>query len=594
MRSAALVAVTLGLSVVAGAVAAGGADPQHPWLEGIARALTVATPILVGLYARGRPPFARFGSLLVTAGCVCFVASLSGSPNEVVYSVGRVGGWLVELTLVYVVLAFPSGRLPAREDRLIVGAMAFVVATLYLPTVPLVESFPVPSPWGGCEADCPRNAFALVEDQPAFVENIVRPLREVLTVAIFAAATLRLTRRLLDLSHVMRRTLAPVLVVAIFRLLVFSTAIVSRRADPDSELVEVTGWLIALSVPALAVAFLVGVGRWRLFLAHAMRDLATHMPGRVRPQELQVALAQAFDDPSIEIVYWLGHNGDAHWVDAEGRPFVPPGPASGRRLTEVVDGGARLGAIVHDVALGDDEAFVATATSYMRMTLDNQRLAAQAGALLREVRSSRARIQATADDERRRIERDLHDGAQQRLVALRVKLALAAEQTAAEDPRRADLLRSLGTEMEEAIDEVRSLAQGIYPSALADRGLVEALRSAALRSPLPTTVLAAGVGRYSREVETTTYFCCLEALQNATKHAEGATATVIELSDTGTLRFEVGDDGAGFDPSATCPGAGFTNMRDRVSAVGGELTIVSSPGKGARIIGTIPPRPSRP
>jgi signal transduction histidine kinase len=143
--------------------------------------------------------------------------------------------------------------------------------------------------------------------------------------------------------------------------------------------------------------------------------------------------------------------------------------------------------------------------------------------------------------------------------------------------------------VEDAIDEVRSLARGIYPAALADRGVVDALRGAALQSPLPTTLLAAGVGRYSREIETTGYFCCLEALQNAAKHAIGASAAVIDLSDSGSvLRMEVRDDGAGFDAAHLEEGTGFINMRDRLAAVGGELATISSPRKGTRIVVTIP------
>ena len=142
--------------------------------------------------------------------------------------------------------------------------------------------------------------------------------------------------------------------------------------------------------------------------------------------------------------------------------------------------------------------------------------------------------------------------------------------------------------MDTAIDEVRSLARGIYPGVLADRGLVAALRSAALQTALPTTVLAAGVRRYSRAIETAAYFCCLEALQNAGKHAHGATATVVELSDNGSLRIEVRDDGAGFDIATVSPGAGLVNMRDRLAAVDGELATISSPGHGTRLIVTIP------
>jgi signal transduction histidine kinase len=265
-------------------------------------------------------------------------------------------------------------------------------------------------------------------------------------------------------------------------------------------------------------------------------------------------------------------------------------------VTEIVDGGSPVAAIVHDAALEDDRAFVDTATSYALMTLDNHRLSAQASSLLRAVRESRSRIQAAADDERRRIERDLHDGAQQRLVALRIKLELAAERTGdghGNGAEGAAVLRRLGGDVEAALEEVRSLARGIYPAPLADRGLVEGLRAAALRNPLPTTVLAVGVRRHSRAIESAAYFCCLEALQNAAKHAECASSAVVELSDNGSLRLEVRDDGAGFDPDEIASGVGFTSMRDRVAAVGGELAITSSPGRGTLVSATIPLRPDQ-
>jgi signal transduction histidine kinase len=554
------------------------------WFEGLVRALMVGAPIAAGLYAHRRPPFARFGVLLVGLGLLWFVATLSGSPDPVVFSVGRIGAWCAEAAIVYVVLAFPSGRITERVDRVLAGAMAANVLLLYLPTALLVNEYPAPTPYTTCVESCPANAFDVVGSQPAFVEDVVYPLRELVVITITIAVALRLGARLRAATPVLRRTLEPVLLAAIFRVAALGGAVFARRLDLDDRALQVAAWVIALGLTIMAFAFLLGVVRWRLFLAGAMQSLATRLPGHAQPEQLRDALAEAFDDPSIEIVYWL----DDGWADAQGRPFVPPPAESGQWLTEVRDDGARVGAIVHDAGLRNDDAFIATATSYALMTLDNQRLAAQARGLLHEVSESRARIQATADDERRRIERDLHDGAQQRLVALRIKLELEAEEVDREDATRAATLRRLGEDVEEAIDEVRSLARGIYPAALADRGLVEALRAAALRSPLPTTVLAAGVGRYSREIETTAYFCCLEALQNAAKHAHGAGAAVIDLSDTGTLRGEVRDDGAGFDVPATPRGSGLVNMRDRLSAVGGELAIVSSPGKGTRILIAIP------
>ena len=253
-------------------------------------------------------------------------------------------------------------------------------------------------------------------------------------------------------------------------------------------------------------------------------------------------------------------------------------------MTEARDGERLVAAFVHDPALGVDQAFVDSATSYATITLDKHRLEVQTSALLREVRDSRARIQAAADHERRRIEHDLHDGAQRRLVALRIKLELAAEQAAERNGGDAETLRALGRE----IDEVRSLARGMYPGPLAARGLVEALRASALRTALRTSVLAAGVGRYSREVETAAYFCCLEAMQNADKHAVGATAAVIELTDNGALTLEVRDDGAGFDVRKTGAGVGLVGMRDRLAAVGGRLEIDSGPARGTRVRAVIP------
>ena len=573
-----------GLCLLTGVLVATWSTSDYDWLEGMARALMVGAPIAVGIYAHQRPPFTRFGVLLVGVGVLWFVAALSNSPNELVYSIGRVGGWLAELAIVYVVLAFPTGRLAERADRLLVSATAGLVLVLYLPTALLVDAYPVPTTFTPCTDHCPSNALDFPGQQPAFVADVMYPVREVLLIAIMLAVTFRLGARLRAATPVMRRTIEPVLVAAIFRVIAFGAVIFIRRLDLPRDAVEVGAWVVALALPLLPLAFLIGLSRWRLFVAGAMQNLAANLPGHAQPEQLQAALAEAFDDPSMEIVTWV----DQGWVDLHGRAFVPPEPASGRWLTEVRDEGSRVAAIVHDAGLRDDDAFLATAKAYVLMTLDNQALAAQARGLLREVSDSRARIQATADDERRRIERDLHDGAQQRLVALRIKLELEAEQADVEDSARAATLRALGADVEDAIDEVRSLARGIYPAILGDRGLVEALRSAALRSPLPTTVLAVGVGRYSHEVETTAYFCCLEALQNAAKHAQGASAAVIELSDTGVLRAEVHDDGAGFDPATVEQGAGFVNMRDRLSAVAGELVTVSSPGKGARIIFTIP------
>ena len=583
-----LAIVTAGAAACAAAVALtfAGPDPAHVTLQAVARAAMVGTPIAVGLYARGFAASVRFGNLLIVSGFAWFMATLSESSDATLYSVGRVSGWLVEVVLMYVILAFPTGRLGAGVDRALVGTAALVVLCLFLPTALLVDSYPLPTPWAECSDGCPGNAFMVVDHQPAFVDGFVRPLREILIVALFAAVTARVAWRMHGASTLTRRALGPVLAVALFRLGVFALSQAGRRVDPDSPLVAIGTWALALTVPLLALAFLAGVWRWRLFMAAAMQRLATRLRAHPEPEELRAALADAFEDRSLDIAYWL-EDGPGRWADAAGREVPPPVATAQRAVTEVTDGDRRVAAILHDPALRDESAFTETAAAYALMALDNHRLSAQTAALLREVRESRARIQSSADDERRRIEQDLHDGAQQRLVALRIKLGLAAERTGEADAS-AELLRDLGNEVDAALDEVRSLARGIYPAPLADWGLVEALRSAALASTLPTAVLAAGVGRYPREVESAAYFCCLEALQNVSKHARGATAVVIDLSDDGALHFEVRDDGVGFDPATVAGGVGLTGMRDRVAAVGGEVTIESRPGHGTRVRATIP------
>ena len=205
-----------------------------------------------------------------------------------------------------------------------------------------------------------------------------------------------------------------------------------------------------------------------------------------------------------------------------------------------------------------------------------------------ELQASRGRLVAAADAERRRIERNLHDGAQQHLVALSVKVRLV-EQLAERDPERArSLMNQLQDDVKSAIEELRSLAHGIYPPLLSSAGLGAAMSAASRRAPLPTTLEADGVGRRAPEIEAAVYFCCLEALQNAAKHAgAGASAHVRVWEDEGGLLFEVSDDGAGFDARRHLDRAGLTNMRDRLGAIGGSLRVDSN-DHGTWILGVVP------
>jgi signal transduction histidine kinase len=275
------------------------------------------------------------------------------------------------------------------------------------------------------------------------------------------------------------------------------------------------------------------------------------------------------------------------------------------RLAPVTHAGELLGFIIVERAADaerfseDDENVLAELARQVGLALHNMQLDSALQESLRELqrraeelRTSRARVVAAADAERRKIERNLHDGAQQHLVALAVTVRLA-QQVAASDPEQARaLLGQLGADLHEAVQELRDLAHGIYPPVLMDRGLFAALESAAGRAALPVDVVGdpSAVGRFPQEVEAAVYFCCLEALQNAAKHAgAGARATVTISRRVDGLAFAVTDDGAGFDTAGPVgQGHGFVNMSDRVGAVGGTLTVDSAPGEGTTISGLVP------
>jgi signal transduction histidine kinase len=292
-----------------------------------------------------------------------------------------------------------------------------------------------------------------------------------------------------------------------------------------------------------------------------------------------------------------GHAWAAVWLPAvlEGRPAGPI------RVAPVSHAGDLLGLLVvqrpadGDQFSAEDDRVLTELARQVGLAVHNARLDTALATTLDELRKqadelrqSRARIVASANAERRKVERDLHDGAQQHLVALAVNLRLLRD-ILDEDPRLAtEMLDQLADEVKATIQELRDLAHGIYPPLLADSGLSEALKAAGRRSTLPVTVTAMSIGRYSLEIESAIYFCCLEALQNAAKHAPGATVTIRIWEESGGLLFSVIDDGPGFEASVARQGHGYVNMADRLGAIGGTVRWDSQPGQGSRISGSVP------
>jgi signal transduction histidine kinase len=283
--------------------------------------------------------------------------------------------------------------------------------------------------------------------------------------------------------------------------------------------------------------------------------------------------------------------GDA-WLDSWLPRVRDRHPDVQLRVAPAVHTGAVLGFLLverphDDVPFGEDEdRALGEIARRLAEVLHARRLGAELTSTLDDLRASRARLVAAADAERRRIERNLHDGAQQHLVALAVSLRLARDIVRDDPDAGIELLDQLGEDVRDTIQQLRDLAHGIYPPLLADSGLAEALRAAAQRSPQPVRVDAID-DRFAVDVEAAVYFCCLEALQNAAKHAPGAPVEVRVWRDDGALRFEVLDEGPGFDAASTPSGQGFQNMADRLGAIGGRVEWHGAPGRGARVTGEV-------
>jgi len=290
------------------------------------------------------------------------------------------------------------------------------------------------------------------------------------------------------------------------------------------------------------------------------------------------------------VVVWLGGSGSLRpatgWPEADGLTRVTGLEELPDRAFEVRHQGEPLGAIT--VSMPPSEPLT---QAQEKLVVD---VATQAGlvmrnvALLDDLQESRRRIVSAQDERARKLERNIHDGAQQQLVALAVKQRLAASLIGTEDDRARAMIEELQAETQAALDDLRDLARGIYPPLLADKGLAAALEAQARRSPVPVTVEADGVGRLGQDVEAAVYFCVLEALQNMTKYA-GASSAIVRLTNgEGELAFEVIDDGRGFDPASSGYGTGLQGMVDRLSALGGGLDVRSAPGTGTTIAGRLP------
>lgn len=539
-------------------------------------AIAVGAALAVsGMVAWERRPGNLIGPLLVVAGTLWLVGRLQGNPWLPLALTANLSNSLAQVVVLAVLVAFPSGRIVTRAGWSIVAFGCVAVVGANLVQVASIERRTVPGLEGAnplyVALDPGLQALLLVVAQAAIFIGLL-------------SVVAWLLGRWWRASGPARRTFLPVFAAGIgIALVVFVSELFLAGGESVAGLaVPVTAEIGAFAL--LPAGILAGVMRDRMARG-AVADLVVELGETPPPGRLQEALASALGDPTLEIVQWSPEQGA--YVDADGRSTALPQAESGRAVTLLEREGRPLAAITHDPALADDPGLVASVASAVRLAVENERLAKEVRAQLADVRASRARIVEAGDAERRRLERDLHDGAQQRLVAL--SLALRRAQSRIPEGSDASLASSLDDASQlvrEALGELRELARGLHPAILTEAGLAGAVRSLAARSLVPVEVMELTDERLPAEVEAGAYFFVSEGLTNVAKHAPGARATVRVARIGDVVEIEVRDDGPG---GATLhAGSGLQGLEDRMAALGGSFAVTSRLGQGTVLRATIP------
>jgi signal transduction histidine kinase len=531
--------------------------------------------VAAGLVAWSRRPENRTGVLMVAVGLAFALNGLRLVGTPLGFALWFLVATLPAAVLAHLIAVFPDGRPTTRLQRV------FIVVN-YATTVPLalVQLLLVEPARLGCDS-CPSGLLGIGEHRPFGEAALV--VSGLIEVALAVLLLWILVARWRRASKPRRRSLAPVALVGIMLLVLFTirqALMVVSRPPPFDVGFDLAILALLMLWP---LAFLAGLARTRLDRS-AVGDLAIELGEALPPGRLEQVLARALHDPTLELAYWLPDR-DA-FVDAAGRPVELPSGGGDRAVTILRHDGDPVAALVHDAALGDEPELVQAVAATARLTIQNQRLQAEVRAQLEEVRASRARIVAFGDAERRRVERNLHDGAQQRLVNLSLALGIARSQVpTTSDGELAAALDEAAAELRLALAELRELARGIHPVILSEAGLGPALISLAERSPIPATVAAAPPGRLPARVEETAYYVASEALTNAAKHAHASAVTISARQCGAGLVVEIGDDGVGdADPN----GSGLRGLADRVAALDGRLRVHSPTGEGTCVTAELP------
>jgi signal transduction histidine kinase len=407
---------------------------------------------------------------------------------------------------------------------------------------------------------------------------------EALGVILLALTVRAMLRRLRVATGPRRRLLAPLIWPAAGMFGFLALVLVSAIASLP-HWVGTVGWVgETICFAAIPVSFLAFLLRTQASGVGAVGDLMATLQSATGRGGLRDAMAQVLRDPSIEIAYWLPEQ--AKYVDADGRPFELPQPDSRRAVAEIEHDGRPVAAVVHDATLLDQPGLIQSVGAAAALALENERLDAELRARIEEVRASRVRLITAEEAARRRLERSLHDGPQQRLVALALGMRTARSRLPEHPDTAAELIEACEKELTTTIDELRELARGIHPAVLSDRGLQPALESLCGRFPIPVEIGELPPERLPAPVESAAYLVISEALANIARYSHASHATVTVARRNGHALVEVRDDGVGgADPSR---GNGLRGLVDRVGALDGSLELVSAPGEGTIVYAEIP------
>jgi signal transduction histidine kinase len=566
--------------LIAGAVAAAGTLAWSGWPPSpgyvpvlICYEVIGLSLLMAGIAAWVRWPASRLGLLFTVAGYLYLVPYiLVNLANPVAFTIGNFSQAFYTAAVVHLGLAWPSGRLRSKFECGVVifdyvQVIGFNVASML---------FWNPAFSGCTPGECPVQVLLIGHGSRPDLDtlNAIGGLVSLVITAIVLTLIVRHWRSARGWS---RRAMLPLVWLAF--------AVGAEQI--------VTGGLLNLPLPSLVsfglaplvmlagpVLFVISTVRARTAggaLGTAIVDLE---PG-ASPGRLQEALARALGDSTLQLAFRPPDG--SSYLDTEGRPVDVDRPDPGRVVTRVA--GSDEAVLVYDEGLELEPQLVRLTAAAAGMALEHSRLQAEVQAQLEQVRASRARIVEAGDAERRRLEHDLHDGAQQRLVTLSLALGMARDRAAA-DPELGSLIESASKEAKEALTELRELARGIHPAVLTEAGLAGAIQALVERSPVATTVIAVPGGRFPAAIEATAYFVVSEALTNVAKHAMADSATVTIGRRPGRLVVEVSDDGAG--GARPDGGSGLRGLADRVASAGGVLRVDSPPGCGTRLEADLP------